>query len=217
MSKKNSKIFIIDDKHELNIEGFDTTIITDPNDVEKEILDDNISLVLIQRELNGIDGAQIVKKLKTNGVQTPIVLVSSKDSSDEVIEGFNCGCDDYITKPFFQPILNARIKSIISRTKKLSNDFKISNISYDGKSNSFSIDNNKIPLTKLEKKLLLEFMKNNNQILTRHYLIDKVWNDAKVKEATISVVIKRLKEKIDPQNERDMIRSIYGKGYLFVA
>jgi DNA-binding response OmpR family regulator len=216
MRETDSKIFIIDDKHEIKIDGYDTTTVSSLNDVEKKILEDDVSLVIIQRELNGIDGADVVKKLKTNGIQVPMVLISSKVSNDEVIYGFDVGCDDYITKPFVQPILDARVNSIISRTKKVSNSFQVSNISYDGKSNSFTIEKEKIDLTKLEKKLLLEFMKNNNKILTRKYIVEKVW-DNKIKESTISVVIKRLKEKIDPNNKRDMIRPIYGKGYLFVV
>jgi DNA-binding response OmpR family regulator len=106
-----------------------------------------------------MDGIEVVKQIKNNGIATPIVLVSSKDSSEDIIQGFDIGCDDYITKPYAQAILNAKINSIISRTQKHSNDFQLGNIFYNGKANSFTIDNEKIHLTKLEKKLLLEFMK----------------------------------------------------------
>jgi DNA-binding response OmpR family regulator len=216
MSKTN-KVYIVDDKSELFIDGFETTVIKSPSNIDKILSNQKAALILIQGELNDMDGIEVVKQIKNNGIATPIVLVSSKDSSEDIIQGFDIGCDDYITKPYAQAILNAKINSIISRTQKHSNDFQLGNIFYNGKSNSFTIDNEKIHLTKLEKKLLLEFMKNNNKILTRNHLLDNVWNDVKVKEATISVVIKRLKEKIDPTNEKDMIRSIYGKGYLFVA
>jgi DNA-binding response OmpR family regulator len=217
MSKVNNKIYIIDDKQEIILDGYDTTIISNPLSIESQIDNDKVSLVVVQRELNEIDGIDVVKKIKQIGVQVPVILISSKDSTKDIVYGFDCGCDDYVTKPYIQAILDAKINSIIARVQKESKDVIINNIHYHAKSKSFTIDEKKINLTKLEKKLFLEFIKNNNKILTRNHLINNVWNDSKVKEATISVVIKRLKEKIDPNNKKDLIRSIYGKGYLFVA
>jgi DNA-binding response OmpR family regulator len=213
----HSKIYIIDDKQEIVIDGYDTTIISNPISIEKQLQNKQLDLLLVQGELESIDGLEVVKKIKDTGLQVPVVLISSRDSSEDIVYGFECGCDDYITKPYIKPILQAKINSIIARTQKKSEDLRLNNIYYNAKAKSFTINNKKINLTKLEKKLLLEFIKNNNKIVTRNHLLNNVWNDTKVKEATISVVIKRLKEKIDPLNENDMIRSIYGKGYLFVA
>jgi len=112
--------------------------------------------------------------------------------------------------------LCARIKAVIKRTSKDIDILKVKDIVYKASNKKFYIDEKEIELTHLEHDLLLEFIKNKDILMTREHLLNSVWQDSlDKKEKTVNVAIKRLKAKIDPDGEKDYIRSIRGEGYIF--
>ena len=114
----NNKILIIDDKKEINIYGYNSEIISDENILEQKLLDEDVSLLLIQRELEQTDGGKIIKKLKKIGISVPMILISSKNNSLDILKGFDYGCDDYVTKPYNESLLKAKINSILNRVNQ---------------------------------------------------------------------------------------------------
>ena len=93
---------------------------------------------------------------------------------------------------------------------------KVRDIVYNFSSKTFCIEEKDIELTSLETTLLLEFIKNKNILLSREYLLEKVWQDSFDKqEKTVNVAIKRLKDKIDPNSKKNYIKSVRGEGYIF--
>ena len=224
MVKTTQSILIVEDEEDildlmeytLTKEGYDVITCIDTSNVRDILDEEEISLILMDRNLPGVEGSLFIKKIREEGYNQPVIYVSAKDSSDEIIEGFETGGDDYITKPFNLNELKARVKALIKRTTKVQDVIKYKDIIYFTANKTFNIDGEDIKLTHLEHDLLLEFMKNINVLLSRESLLDNVWKDSDSKQAkTVNVAIKRLKENIDPRGEKNYIQAVRGEGYIF--
>ncbi|MGB5868123.1 MAG: response regulator transcription factor [Arcobacteraceae bacterium] len=182
-----------------------------------DILDqENIDLILMDRNLPNVEGSVFIQDLRSKGYNQNVIYLTAKDADENIIEGFNRGADDYITKPFNIDILKARIKSVINRSQKNLDIVKVRDITYISSQKKFIIDEQDMHLTHLEHDLLLEFIKNIDILLSRDTLLENVWEDSMdVKSKTVNVAIKRLKEKIDPTGEKEYIKSVRGEGYIF--
>jgi len=181
------------------------------------ILDqEKIDLILMDRNLPNVEGSVFIQGIRNKGYTQNVIYLTAKDADEDIIEGFQRGADDYITKPFNIDILKARVKSIINRTKKNQVVIKARDIVYNASQKKFTIDGKNISLTHLEHDLLLEFVQNIDILLSREMLLDNVWEDSiDVKSKTVNVAIKRLKEKIDPLGDKEYIKSVRGEGYIF--
>ncbi len=197
-------------------EGYDVITCIDTSNIRDILDEEDISLILMDRNLPNIEGSIYVSKLREDGYNQPVIYVSAKDSSDDIVDGFERGGDDYITKPFNLNELKARVKAMIRRTQKEQDVIKYRDITYKLSNKTFFIENKEIKLTHLEHDLLLEFLKNQNVLLSREILLEKVWKDGLNKQVkTVNVAIKRLKENIDPDGRKNYIQAIRGEGYLF--
>lgn len=202
-------------EYTLSKEGYDVITCIDTTNVQNMLDEENISLILMDRNLPGIEGTKYIANLRKDGYNQPVIYVSAKDSSDEIIEGFDSGGDDYITKPFDLNELKARVKALIRRTQKTQDIIKYRDITYNSLNKTFSIDGVNVKLTHLEHDLLLEFIKNQNILLSRDVLLDDVWKESQNKQLkTVNVAIKRLKEHIDPDGEKNYIKAVRGEGYI---
>ncbi len=220
----NTTIMIVEDEEDildlmeytLSKEGYDVITCIDTSNVRNMLDEENISLILMDRNLPGVEGSRYIASLRTEGYNQPVIYVSAKDSSDEIVEGFERGGDDYITKPFNLNELKARVKAMIKRTQKVQEMMKYRDIIYSTSNKTFNIDGEDIKLTHLEHDLLLEFMKNQNILLSRDILLERVWKDSVNKQLkTVNVAIKRLKESIDPRGDKNYIQAVRGEGYIF--
>jgi len=170
----------------------------------------------MDRNLPGSDGTKFISKIKSKGYNIPVIYVTAKDKDEDILEGFDHHADDYITKPFNLKELCARVNAVIKRTSKKVDVLKIRDILYKTANKKFFINELEIELTHLEHDLLLEFIKNKDILLSREHLLETVWEDSYDKKLkTVNVAIKRLKSKIDPDNEKEYIKSIRGEGYIF--
>jgi len=220
----NQTILIVEDSEDildlmeytLSKEGYDVITCIDTSNVRDMLDEEDISLILMDRNLPGIEGSDYIAALREEGYNHPVIYVSAKDSSDAIVEGFESGGDDYITKPFNLNELKARVKALIKRTQKKEDVLKYKDILYHASNKTFSIDGINIKLTHLEHDLLLEFLKNINVLLSRETLLDAVWKNSENKQAkTVNVAIKRLKENIDPDGVKNYIQAVRGEGYIF--
>jgi len=182
-----------------------------------DILDqETIDLILMDRNLPNVEGSVFIQELRKLGYSQNVIYLTAKDADENILEGFERGGDDYITKPFNIDILKARIKSVINRTKKNHEVIKVRDIVYNANQKRFVIGGEDVNLTHLEHDLLLEFIKNIDILLSRDILLENVWEDSMdVKSKTVNVAIKRLKEKIDPLGNKEYIKSVRGEGYIF--
>ena len=204
-------------EYSLQKEGYETIGFLNVNEKLEKVLDEeNIDLILMDRNLPGLDGTEFISDVKQKGYTTPVIYLTAKDKDEDILEGFSSYADDYITKPFNIQEMLARVKAVIRRTKKDLDVLKVRDILYKAANKKFYIEDEEIELTHLEHDLLLEFIKNKDILMTREHLLQTVWEDSYDKKLkTVNVAIKRLKAKIDPENKKEYIKSIRGEGYLF--
>jgi len=196
--------------------GYDVICCLDTSNVEAIIAEEDISLILMDRNLPKVEGSIFIQALKDQGIYIPTIYLTAKDKDEDILDGFDRGADDYITKPFDLNILKARVKAVLNRTSKDIEQLQVRDIIYTKYNKKFTIENNEINLTHLEHDLLLEFIKNKDVLLSRDTLLNNVWEDyIDVKPKTVNVAIKRLKEKIDPETTKEYIKSVRGEGYIF--
>jgi len=221
----NKTILIVEDEEDildlidytLSSIGYDTITCEDTSNVKIILDEEDIALILMDRNLPNIEGSVFIQSLRDQGYNHPVIYISAKDKSEDILEGFNRGADDYITKPFNLDELKARVNALIKRTTKDIDVIKIKDIVYTVNNKQFIIDGKFINLTQLEHDLLLEFIKNPDILLTRDILLNNVWNDSYEKQSkTVNVAIKRLKEKIDPEGLKNYFKAVRGEGYIFV-
>ncbi|MEA2029164.1 MAG: response regulator transcription factor, partial [Campylobacterota bacterium] len=198
-------------------EGYDTIGFLNTQKLSQILDEEDVDLIIMDRNLPATEGASAIKTLRQKGYDTPVIFLTAKDAPKDILEGFEAGGDDYITKPFDINEFVLRIRALLKRTKNSYEDnLRIRDIIYKAQSKDIFIEDKKLNLTKLELNLLLEFMKNRNILLTREHLLNTVWGySQEKKEKSVNVAIKRLKEKIDPNKSKDYIKSIRGEGYIF--
>ena len=220
----NKTILIVDDEEDildlldytLSSAGYDTITCVNTINIRDILDEEEIALILMDRNLPGVEGSLFIEKIRSEGYNQPVIYVSAKDLSDDIVEGFERGGDDYITKPFNINELKARVSALIRRTSKTQDVLKYKDILYNATNKNFTINGESVKLTNLETELLLEFIKNPNILLSRDVLLERVWTDSQNKQAkTVNVAIKRLKESIDPTGEKNYIQAVRGEGYIF--
>lgn len=217
-----SLIVVIDDEEDmldlleynLTKAGYEVLGFLNTSKIEQLLNEENVDLLIVDRNLPGIEGSEFIKNLRLKGYNNSVIFLSAKTSMNEQLEGFEAGGDDYITKPFEMDNLLARIKAVLKRTKKKADIYKFKDIFINLTNAEVLIGNTNVELTKLETNLLVEFIKNKNILLTRDYLLSAIWNDENSSEKTVNIAIKRLREKIDPTREKKYIKSIRGEGYM---
>lgn len=195
-------------------EGFEVIELKSIKNVENYLSEAN--LLVMDRELAAIDGIDFVEYLREKGFDIPIVLISDKNSDEQIEQAFLAGCDDYIRKPVKIKELICRIKSILKRTLKLQHGrLSYRDITLDLNARQCFVEERPVELTKLEFDLLSFFIKNRNSILERDYILEKVWHDTETKKRTVNVRINRLIKKIDPHNTKNYFTAVRGIGYKF--
>ncbi len=227
MQKKNIEIVIIEDEadilelleYHLAKEGYDTTGFLSTENVEQFLEEENPALMIVDRNLPGIEGSAFVSQMREIGYDVPVIFLTARDKDGDVEEGFLAGGDDYMTKPFNARELLLRIQAILKRKGGGSTDkIKYRDILLDLKSREIYVEEQLVELTNLEFKLLHTFIKNPHQPLDRDFLRDEVWGDDSVgfHDKTINVAMNRLKKKIDPSGEKEYFAPVWGVGYRLV-
>ncbi len=203
-------------EYHLSKEGFETIGFLNTKRVLEAIEEENVDLILMDRNLPGAEGSEFVEMLRKKGVHTPVIFVSAKHKDEEIEQGFERGGDDYITKPFSMKELILRVRAILRRTKKLSNEGSLiyRDMLLNLASRTLKIEERPVELTKLEFDLLHALIANQNIVLDRDYLLENVWGGDEIyQERTVNVAINRLKEKIDPDKTKEYIKTVRGVGY----
>ena len=223
MNKK--LILIVEDEEDilelleytLQKENYETIGFLNVNDaLYKVIEEENISLILMDRNLPGIEGTTFIQNIRDKGYTQPVIYLSAKDKDEDILEGFLKYADDYITKPFKINELKARINAVIKRSSKEIEIKTIQDITYISSKKKFYINDNELNLSHLEHDLSLEFFINKDILLSRDYLLEKVWKDSYDKKLkTVNVAINRLKNKINIHSSKEYIKAIRGEGYMF--
>lgn len=170
---------------------------------------EKFNIMILDVMLPDGNGFEFYKKIKEEHF-TPTIFLTAKDDEDDIVNGLELGAEDYVTKPFLIRELIARMNKILSKSK--SNKIKIKDISIDLDKMVAYKNDEEINLTALETKLLIYMFTNSGKVLNRECIIEKIWDWTRndVNDNTISVYIKRIREKLDT----DIIVTIKGIGYM---
>lgn len=209
----------------LRISGFETQICPDGSLGYHKIIEDSFDLVILDIMLPGIDGFEILRRIRDN-LDIPVLLVSAKKDEIDKVRGLGLGADDYITKPFSPSELVARVKAHITKYERLLNRNPDNNIKdtlvirgleIQKQSMRVFINGNEATLAQKEFELLLFMAQHPNRVFNREELFEKIWGmEALGDSATVTVHIARIREKIesDPANPQ-YIETVWGAGYRF--
>ena len=223
----NIRILVVEDnisiieglKYVLEKEGFFIKIANTSKEALSYISQGQFDLFLVDVQLPDGTGFELCKYIKKY-LDLPVILASAVGEESNVVYGLDIGADDFIIKPYRNNELIARINCALRKDakNKSKNIVSYRNIRIDlSNAKVFNNNNNEeIILTNLEYKLLLLFIKNKNKLVTRNEILEKVWDiDGNyVNDNTLSVYVKRLREKIRNKDEKETIQTIRGIGYI---
>ena len=179
-------------------------------------------LILLDVNMHGIDGFEVVQRQRSRGVRTPIIIVSGRQEDYDTLYGLDIGADDYVTKPFNPVVLGAKVKALIRRSKGsvagASPVITAGPFQYHTSTLRFYKNDQEIVLSSKENAIMKLFIDNVNRIFSKDMIYDLVWGEAIIDENAIMVYINRLRQKIedDPAKPR-YIQTVRGLGYRFVV
>ncbi len=214
----------------LKSEGFDVTHCMDGESGMAAMEGQDFDLLMLDWMLPGVDGLEVLRQLRKKNVSVPVLLLTARDSKEDIVEGLDSGADDYLAKPFDLNILMARIRSLLrSRawlTKKDQKDGKESrqearfgNAYVNFETFEASVGDKQVRLSYKEAMIMKLFWEKRNQVITREELLQKVWGiDGYIQSRTVDNHIVQLRKIFEenPKNPK-LILSIHGSGYKFVG
>jgi len=173
-------------------------------------------LIILDLMLPKINGLEILSILRSKKIETPILLLTAKDSVDDKVEGLNQGADDYLTKPFAFSELIARIRVLLRRGKtETKTTLEIADLQLDLVSHKVIRGNEEIELTGKEYSLLEYFMRNQEKVLTRTMIAEHVWDyNFDTFTNVIDVYVNHLRKKIDKNFSTKLLHTLRGVGYV---
>lgn len=179
-------------------------------------------LILLDVNLMGMDGFQVVQTLRQRGVRTPIIIVSGRKEDYDTLYGLDIGADDYVTKPFNPVTLGAKVKALIRRSRNglpgADSLIIAGPFTYNTSTLRFYKNGVEIPLSAKENAMMKLFIDNVNRIFSKDMLYDLLWGEAIIDENAIMVYVNRLRAKIEEDPARPAyIQTVRGLGYRFVV
>ena len=197
----------------LEAEGFQT-VSAGSESAALEKLGEGFDLVLLDIALPEGDGFGVCSAAKKYCV--PVIFLTASGDEGSVVRGLDMGADDYIAKPFRPRELVSRIRSVLRRTGKSQTEVQLGSVSVDLEKGVVSKAGKEVPLSALEYRLLMVFVNNRGRLLSRTRLLEEIWDLGGdfVNDNTLTVYIKRLREKIeDDPSSPAIIRTVRGLGY----
>ncbi|HEX4958247.1 MAG TPA: response regulator transcription factor [Lacibacter sp.] len=177
------------------------------------------NLVITDINLPGINGYDLCRKMRNRNKHIPIIMLTALSATDDKIEGFDAGADDYVIKPFEFRELVVRVRALLKRTVTqqlpVGNILKVADLEMNIDSKKVTRNGKNIQLTAKEFQLLEYFMRNRNRVLSRGDIAEKVWElDFDTRTNVIDVYVNFLRKKIDKDFEQKLIHTQVGMGYV---
>jgi two-component system OmpR family response regulator len=179
--------------------------------------DSNYDVLVVDRMLPRRDGLSVIEGLRAKGDQTPVLILSALGQVDDRVKGLRSGGDDYLTKPYAFTELLARVEALARRSRPGQSDtqYRVGDLLLDRLSHMVTRDGEEIILQPREFRLLEYLMKNAGQVVTRTMLLENVWDyHFDPQTNVIDVHISRLRSKIDRAQEKSLLTTVRGAGYM---
>lgn len=171
--------------------------------------------ILLDVMLPGMSGLDVARRLRESRVQTPIVMLTARDTAEDVIRGLDFGADDYVTKPFSFEILLARLRAVARRAPiPAPVVLRVGDLTLDCGARQASRGDRAINLTRTEYGLLELLMRRAGSVVEREYIMQTLWGfDDSVENNTLDVFIRLLRNKVDQPGQPRLIHTVRGVGY----
>lgn len=206
----------------LRYEGWDVKTAAEGRTAIQIIREFQPDVVVLDVMLPDIDGLQVLKRLRDDGQDTPILFLTAKDALDDRIAGLTAGGDDYVTKPFSLEELVARLRGLIRRSSVVIADsadpqLRVGELVLDEESYEVRRAGRLIELTATEFELLRFLMRNPRRVMSKAQILDRVWSyDFGGRSSIVEIYISYLRKKIDA-GDTPMIHTVRGVGYMIKA
>jgi two-component system, OmpR family, response regulator len=164
------------------------------------------------------DGLTVVRSLRTKHVRTPVLLLTSRDTAQDVMEGLDAGADDYLRKPFVFGELEARLRSIVRRqtAESLDSELRAADLVFDLRSRRARRGERPIELTARESAFLEYFMRNAGRLITRRMIEDALFDrESETTSNVVDVYVSRLRSKLTATGQPQLLQTVRGAGYRF--
>jgi DNA-binding response OmpR family regulator len=218
------RLLIIDDdasitdylKRGLSLEGFSVQVAASGEAALAVLREQHQDLVILDWMLPGIDGLEVLKRLRSVDEHLPVIFLTAKDTARDQIESLELGADDFITKPVRFEVLLARIRvRLRSRNATQTSVLRFADIEMFPDAHRVTRGKRAISLTALEFKLLQTFLEHPERVMSKPTLLDRVWGtDFFGDQNVVEVYVKQLRQKLEAEGEKRLIQTIYGVGYV---
>lgn len=221
------KILIIEDEKnlshfvslELEHEGYKTTVVADGRKGLEAALFGKNDLILLDLMLPELDGFEVARRVRKEGVLTPIIMMTARDSTMDRVAGLDIGADDYIIKPFAIEELLARVRAYFRRSETMGKEgtkdsTHFRDLTIDKTNRAVLRGDQVIDLTNREYELLLNLMQHNGDVVTRETLVTDVWGFPNSETNVVDVYIRYLRNKLDQLGKDSYIQTVRGLGYV---
>jgi DNA-binding response OmpR family regulator len=218
------RILVIDDdpaitsvlKRGLSYEGFAVDIANDGTAGLARARTQPPDLVILDRMMPGLDGMEVLRRLRAADPQLPVLLLTAKDAPEDQIAGLEQGADDYVTKPFTFEVLLARVRVLLRRhgdDRPLV--LRFADLRLDTGTQRAQRGIREIDLTSTEYQLLRQFLEHPERVLAKEFLLDRVWGYTfEGNDNILEVFVKQLRQKLEAAGEPRLIHTIRGSGYV---
>jgi two-component system response regulator MprA len=220
----NAHVLVIDDDEEIRaslrrglaFEGFKVTLAADGEEALRSIRDDRPDLAVLDIMMPGLDGLEVVRRLRQADEQLPVIMLTARDAVPDRVTGLEAGADDYLVKPFAFSELLARIRVRLRRREPSEErELRFADLRLDTAGREAWRGGRAIVLTTTEYELLRLFLLHPRQVLTRNQIYDRVWGYEFVGESkVIEVYVRYLREKLEVAGEPRLIQTVRGAGYV---
>lgn len=224
MTRRPPTILVVDDdvaiadslRRGLMLEGFDTVVAGDGESALALLGSSVIDLVVLDIGLPGIDGVEVIKRLRGDANDVPVCVLSARDEVTDRVLGLEAGADDYLTKPFALAELTARINALLRRRPEVTEPvLVVGDLRIDAARHRCRRGEREVVLSRREFDLLETLSRNAGIVLSRSRLLDLVWGyDFEVNTNVVDVFVGYLREKLEAEGEPRMIHTVRGVGFV---
>jgi two-component system, OmpR family, response regulator len=195
-------------------------VITSPNgtDAVNKIVEQQPDIILLDVMLPDVSGFGVTKKIRSMGIETPILFLTARDDTEDKVTGLTVGGDDYVTKPFSLDEIMARISAILRRTGKdqsVASSIRVGELEINEDAHEVTVNGTPVDLSPTEYQLLRYLAQNPNRVLTKAQILDHVWEyDFNGEMGIVESYVSYLRKKLDPISSEPLIVTKRGVGYL---
>lgn len=217
------RVVIVEDNHPLagglaksfRADGHGVNVIYDGVEADQYLCAEAADLIILDINLPGLSGLQVLKNLRQRNMQTPVLLLTARATLTDKVDGLDLGADDYLEKPFDLAELKARARALMRRVdKKINEVIRVGQLEFDPVARQIKINNEPIELPRREYALAEILINSKDRIISKHQILDHLYGfDSDVDEKTVELYIHRLRKRIAGSGAE--IKTARGLGYSF--